>query len=81
VAEWAAGIETMSTIKERLSICANLLQEIERHRSRTHDSGRGVGIEHCIIDRELRELERDILEDPGDLESQLVRIRRRRAVR
>jgi hypothetical protein len=61
--------------KERLSICVGLLNAIDQHRDRTQDTGRGCGIERRIIDRELRELEEDILADPGELESQLVRVR------
>lgn len=66
----------MST-KERLNTCADLLAAIDLNRERTGDQGLATSIEHSIIERELRELERDILEDPGALESQLVRVRRR----
>ena len=65
--------------KERLGICANLLDEIDGYRARTTDPGLGSSIEHGIIERELRELEEDILADPGALESQLVRVRPRRS--
>ena len=63
--------------KERLTVCADLLAAIDLNRARTGDDGMGTSIEHSIIERELRELERDILEDPGALESQLVRVVRR----
>ena len=62
-------------IKERLAICANLLDEIDQHRARTSDQGRGTGIERRIIDRELQEVEEDIYNDPGALAAQLVRVR------
>jgi hypothetical protein len=62
--------------KERLTICAGLLDSIDQHRTRTQDTGRGSSIERRIIERELRELERDILADPGALASQLVPVRR-----
>jgi len=57
--------------KERLSIGAGLLEAIEQHRTRTQDAGRGSGMERRIIERELRELEEDILADPGALESRV----------
>ena len=73
--------KTTLNIRERLSVCADLLEQIDRHRARTSDYGRGASIEQRIIERELRELEADILADPGPLETQLVRIRRQRASR
>lgn len=68
-------------IQQRLKVSAKLLDEIEQHRARIQDPGRGSAMEHRIIERELRELERDILADPGALESQLVRVRGRRSDR
>ena len=68
-------------IKERLSICAKLLDQIESQRARSGDRSRGGSIERRIIDRELKELERDIEADPGALHSQLVRVRPRRSGR
>lgn len=65
----------MST-KERLNVCADLLAAIDLNRARTGDPGLATSIEYGIIARELQELERDILEDPGALESQLVPLRR-----
>jgi hypothetical protein len=72
-------METIMDTKERLGICAKLLGEIDGHRARTKDSGLGISIEHRIIERELRELEEDILADPGALEAQLVRVRPKRS--
>jgi hypothetical protein len=71
--------ETIMDTKERLDMCATLLGEIDRYRARTKDPGQGISIEHRIIERELRELEEDILADPGTLEAQLVRVRPKRA--
>ena len=65
-------------IKERLAICADLLDQIDQYRARTGDAGRGSGIERRIIERELREIEEDILNDPGALASQLVKVRTNR---
>ena len=64
--------------KQRLEIGADLLTAIERNRARTADAGLGAGIERSIVNRELRELERDILADPGALESRIVKVRPRR---
>ena len=70
-------METIVDIRQRLTICASLLDQIDQHRARTRDAGRGAGIERRIIARELRELEEDILNDPGALASQLIRVRPR----
>jgi len=64
--------------KERLMICAELLATIDRNRSFTGDSSVALSIEQRIVERELRDLERDILADPGALEAQLVKVRPRR---
>lgn len=64
--------------KERLAIGTKLLEDIERNRERTQRSGLGASIEKRIIERELGELEQDILADPGALECLLVRVRPRR---
>ncbi len=64
--------------KERLTICAELLATIDRNRSCTGDSSVALSIEQRIIERELRDLERDIEADPGALENHLVRNRPRR---
>ncbi len=64
--------------KERLRLCAGLLDQIDQYRIRSNDAGRGASIERRIIDRELRDLEEDISNDPGALASQLVPVRRRR---
>lgn len=63
--------------KERLMICAELLATIDRNRSFTGDSTVALSIEQRIVERELRDLERNILADPGALEAQLVKLRPR----
>ena len=70
-------MEPTVDIRERLTLCANLLGQIDRHRAQTEDAGRGASIERRIIERELRELEEDILADPGALAAELVRVRPR----
>ncbi len=65
-------------VRERLGICGEILGQIDRQREKAGDPGVGRSIELRIIDRELRDLEKQILADPGALESQLVRVRPRR---
>lgn len=64
--------------KERLSRCAKLLDDIDRHRERRRDPGLGMSIERRILDREFRELEADIFADPGALAPILIAAVRRR---
>lgn len=67
----------MTSAKSRLESGADVLATIARRRDETGNAGVGAAIEHSIIDRELKELEADILEDPGALESLLVPVRMR----
>ncbi len=64
--------------RERLVKEMEILQGLDSRRSEELSPELGQSIERQILDRELRELEQDILADPGALESQLVRVRRRR---
>ena len=52
------------SLKERLSTCVRILARIDENRARCHQPGLGQSVERLIIDRELRELELDILADP-----------------
>ena len=67
----------MSESKERLERGFAILQLLERRRLDTRTPLLGYNAEHLIIARELSELEADILREPGALESQLVRVRRK----
>lgn len=67
----------MNNTYERLKEGAATLEQLQRRRSETKTPRFGYDTERAIIDRELRDLERDILANPGALESQLVRVRRR----
>ena len=67
---------TPLSTKERLHLCAVILDTIDRNRERRRDPGIGANIERQIIERELRELERDVATDPGPLQPQIVRMRR-----
>lgn len=65
----------MSQLQMRLAEAASTLEKIEVTRVESHNPGFGENTERLLIARELAELERNILEDPGDLERFLVRIR------
>jgi hypothetical protein len=64
--------------KKRLAQEMEILQQLTSRRETELTPWLGTSIEREIVNRELRELEIDILADPGALESQLVRVRRRR---
>ncbi len=68
----------MST-KDRLEQSARVLEQIDRRREEAGDPTVGSAVERFLLELEFRELESDVLADPGALESQLVRVRPRRA--
>ncbi|MEZ5402781.1 MAG: hypothetical protein R2729_24105 [Bryobacteraceae bacterium] len=59
----------------RLSNSFAKLEEILLRREQTHNPLFGRDTEWHLVDRELRELEREIMTDPGALEAILVRPR------
>jgi hypothetical protein len=61
----------MSDIGERLAKGAAVLQELELRRSETATPRWGYDREYEIVNQELRDLEAEILRDPGGLEGQL----------
>lgn len=67
----------MNDVKERLERRVAILERLDRRREETNNPTAGFNAERMIIDFELNELELDIIADPGALESQLVRLRRR----
>lgn len=64
--------------RERLVKEMEILENLDGRRAEELAPELGESIEREILNRELRELEMDILADPGALESQLVRVRRRK---
>jgi hypothetical protein len=52
------------------------LSFIARKRVETGDATLGTGVERLVIDRQIRELEREVLDNPGAIEPWLVRRRR-----
>jgi hypothetical protein len=68
----------MSEIRHRLQEGAAILEQLERRRIETRTPALGYDTEFLIVYRELRELEAEIVADPGALESRLAPIRRKR---
>jgi hypothetical protein len=66
----------MSNTAARLELYGAILSLIERKRAETGDESLGEAIERLVLDSQVRELETDILEDPGAFEPWLVRRRR-----
>ena len=66
----------MSNTTDRIELCAAILSLIERKRVETGDATLGSGVERLVIDRQIRELESEILDNPGPIEPWLVRCRR-----
>jgi hypothetical protein len=52
------------TSKERLEIGFNILELIRRRRLRSGDPGVGLAVECRVLERELRDLEKDLRHDP-----------------
>lgn len=69
----------MSNTADRLQLCEAILDLIERKRAETGDETLGSPIESAIVQIQIGELEREILENPGAFEPWLVRRRRAEA--
>jgi hypothetical protein len=67
----------MSNTADRLELCEAILAVIERRRAETGDPALGAAIERVVIDSQFREIEDEILENPGAIEPWLIRRRRR----
>lgn len=65
----------MSTAVDRMELCEAVLALIEQRRAATGDEKLGLAIERAVLDEQFRELEGEILEDPGAFEPWLVRRR------
>jgi hypothetical protein len=71
-----AGGCAMSNTAARLELYGAILSLIERKRAESGDESLGEAIERLVLDSQVRELETDILEDPGAFEPWLIRRRR-----
>jgi hypothetical protein len=65
----------MSTIADRMELCEAILALIEKKRAETRDESLGFAIERVILDNQFREIEAEILDDPGAFEPWLIRRR------
>jgi hypothetical protein len=66
----------MST-KERIELSAKILSLIELRRIETGDPALGCNIERMVLETQLRDIEEEILANPGALEFALLRRDRR----
>ncbi len=69
----------MSTTADRIQLCEEILALIERKRSETGDESLGLAIERVVLESQIGDLEREILDNPGAFEPWLVRRRRAEA--
>lgn len=66
----------MRSAKERLQQSVATLETLDRKREEMRTHSLGQDTEWSLIERELRDLEDEILENPGALEKFLVRTKR-----
>jgi hypothetical protein len=66
----------MSNAADRLKLAGAVLALIEQKRAETGDESLGSDIERVVLDSQFRELESEILENPGAIEPWLIRRRR-----
>ena len=59
----------MSSVAERLELCEAVLALIETKRTETKDPSLGGALEEFILNSQVQELEREILEDYPELEA------------
>lgn len=65
----------MENTKARMELYEAVLSLIQRKRAESGDETLGTSIERAVLQSQFRELERDILEDPGAIEPWLIRRR------
>ncbi len=66
----------MSNAVDRMKLSEAILALIEQRRGETGDASLGVDVERLLIENQFRELESEILENPGAIEPWLIRRRR-----
>lgn len=66
----------MSTIADRLALSEAILDLIEKKRIETHDDSLGLAIERVILETQFKEIEGEILDNPGAFEPWLLPRRR-----
>jgi hypothetical protein len=65
----------MSNAADRLKLAGAVLALIEQKRAETGDETLGSDIERVVLETQFRELEAEILENPGAIEPWLIRRR------
>lgn len=65
----------MSSTADRLKLYEAILSLIEEKRAETGDESLGAAIEDAVLDIQVRELEQEILQNPGAFEPWLIRRR------
>ena len=65
----------MSTVANRLALYEAILALIEKKRAETGDESLGVAVENVIIETQFRDIEGEILDNPGAFEPWLIRRR------
>jgi len=66
----------MSKAVEELNLYEAVLALVEQRRAETGDATLGASLESVIIEAQFRDLEAEILENPGAFEPWLIRRRR-----
>ena len=66
----------MSNAEDRMKLCGAILGLIDEARRETGDESLASSIEQAVLDLQFRELESEILENPGAIEPWLIRRRR-----
>lgn len=66
----------MSNAVDRMKLAEAVLALIEQKRAETGDESLGSDIERVVLESQFRELETEILENPGAIEPWLIRRRR-----
>ena len=66
----------MSNAADRMKLAGGVLALIEQMRAETGDESLGSDIERVVLEAQVRELEAEILENPGAIEPWLIRRRR-----
>ena len=66
----------MSNTLHYIELCEAVLSLIERKRTESGDATLGAAIERVVIDSQFREVEREVLDNPGAIEPWLVKRRR-----
>ena len=66
----------MRNTKADMELCEAILSMIEKKRTETGDDTIGAPIERLVMELQFRDLEREILDNPGAFEPWLIRRRR-----